>query len=148
MSSRAPKVRHAATPETRGRFYDPENLQKARSTLRTAERIHSIDPGGAHIALREAAMRARTAFENSVRLAAERLRLLLADRIEELREIHELDCLDKSPRTSEGLHRRSAGAPGGRVRPESLASVPKGGGRPPPPRLDDYGLALQAVRYV
>ncbi len=73
--------------EVDANFYDPENLQKARSTLRTAERIRSIDPGGAHIALREAAMRARTAFENSVRLAAERLRLLLADRIEELREI-------------------------------------------------------------
>ena len=83
----AVRILIARAEEVGADFYDPENLQAARAALRTAERIRSIDPGGAHVALREAAARARAAFENSVRLAAERLRFLLADRIEDLREI-------------------------------------------------------------
>ena len=81
------RVLIARAEEVDAQFYDPQNLDGAREALGTAERIRGIDPGGAHVALRVAEARAIAAFENSVRLAAERLRKLLAEGLEELREI-------------------------------------------------------------
>ena len=81
------RVLIARAEEVDAQFYDPQNLDGAREALGITERIRSVDPGGSHIALRVAEARANAAFENSVRLAAERLRNLLQDRLEELREM-------------------------------------------------------------
>ena len=81
------RVLIARAEEVDAQFYDPQNLDGAREALGITERIRSVDPGGSHVALRVAEARANAAFENSVRLAAERLRNLLQDRLEELREI-------------------------------------------------------------
>ena len=81
------RVLIARAEEVNADFYDPQNLAAARATLRVAEGIRGVDPGGARIALLAAEGRATEAFENSVRLAAERLRKLLAERLDELREI-------------------------------------------------------------
>ena len=81
------RVLIARAEEVGAQFYDPQNLDGAREALGTTERIRGVDPGGSHVALRVAEARAVAAFENSVRLAAERLRKLLQDRLEELREI-------------------------------------------------------------
>ena len=81
------RVLIARAEEANAEFYDPQNLEAARAMLRAAERIRGVDPVGARLALQVAEARATEAFENSVRLAAERLRKLLAERLEELREI-------------------------------------------------------------
>ena len=81
------RVLIARAEEANAEFYDPQNLETARAMLRTAERLLNVDPGGARMALQVAEVSATEAFENSVRLAAERLRKLLAERLEELREI-------------------------------------------------------------
>ena len=81
------RVLIARAEEVGAEFYDPQNLEAARAALRAAERVRGADPGGSRIALLAAEARATAAFENSVRLAAERLRKLLAERLEELREI-------------------------------------------------------------
>ena len=81
------RVLIARAEEVDAQFYDPQNLDGAREALGITERIRSVDPGGSHVALRVAEARANAAFENSVRLAEERLRNLLQDRLEELREI-------------------------------------------------------------
>lgn len=81
------RVLIARAEEVDAEFYDPQNLEAARVMLRVADGIRGVDPGGARIALLAAEGRAAEAFENSIRLAAERLRKLLAERLEELREI-------------------------------------------------------------
>ena len=81
------RVLIARAEEVGAQYYDPQNLDGAREALGTTERIRGVDPGGSHVGLRVAEARANAAFENSVRLAAERLRKLLQDRLEELREI-------------------------------------------------------------
>ena len=81
------RVLIARAEEVGAQFYDPQNLDGAREALGTTERIRGVDPGGSHIGLRVAEAQANAAFENSVRLAAERLRNLLQARLEELREI-------------------------------------------------------------
>ena len=81
------RVLIARAEEVDAEFYDPQNLEAARVMLRVADGIRGVDPGGARIALLAAEGRAIEAFENSIRLAAERLRKLLAERLEELREI-------------------------------------------------------------
>ena len=81
------RVLIARAEEVGAQFYDPHNLDGAREALGTTERIRGVDPGGSHVGLRVAEARANAAFENSVRLAAERLRKLLQDRLEELRQI-------------------------------------------------------------
>ena len=81
------RVLIARAEEVGAQFYDPQNLDGAREALGTTERIRGVDPGGSHVGLRVAEARANAAFENSVRLAAERLRNLLQNRLEELREI-------------------------------------------------------------
>ena len=81
------RVLIARAEEVDAEFYDPQNLEAARVMLRVAGGIRGVDPGGARIALLAAEGRAAEAFENSIRLAAERLRKLLAERLEELREI-------------------------------------------------------------
>lgn len=81
------RVLIARAEEVDAEFYDPQNLEAARVMLRVADGIRGVDPGGARIALLAAEGRAAEAFENSIRLVAERLRKLLAERLEELREI-------------------------------------------------------------
>ena len=81
------RVLIARAEEVGAQFYDPQNLDGAREALGTTERIRGVDPGRSHVGLRVAEAQANAAFENSVRLAAERLRKLLRDRLEELREI-------------------------------------------------------------
>lgn len=81
------RVLIARAEEVDAEFYDPQNLEAARVMLRVADGIRGVDPGGARIALLAAEGRAAEAFENSIRLAAERLHKLLAERLEELREI-------------------------------------------------------------
>ena len=81
------RVLIARAEEVDADFYDPENLNAAREALALAERIRASDPVGSHVALAVAEARATEAFENAVRLTAERLRKLLAQRLEELREI-------------------------------------------------------------
>ena len=81
------RVLIARAEEVGAQYYDPQNLDGAREALGTTERIRGVDPGGSHVGLRVAEARANAAFENSVRLAAERLRNLLQARLEELREI-------------------------------------------------------------
>ena len=81
------RVLIARAEEVDADFYDPENLNAAREALALAERIRTSDPVGSHVALAVAEARATEAFENAVRLTAERLRKLLAQRLEELREI-------------------------------------------------------------
>ena len=81
------RVLIARAEEVDADFYDPQNLNAARDALALAERIRASDPVGSHVALAVAEARATEAFENAVRLTAERLRKLLAQRLEELREI-------------------------------------------------------------
>jgi nucleoid-associated protein YgaU len=81
------RVLIARAEEVDADFYDPQNLNAAREALALAERIRTADPGGSHVALAVAEANAIAAFENTVRLTAERLRKLLAERLEELREI-------------------------------------------------------------
>ena len=81
------RVLIARAEEVDADFYDPQNLNAAREALALAERIRTSDPVGSHVALAVAEARATEAFENAVRLTAERLRKLLAQRLEELREI-------------------------------------------------------------
>ncbi|MDD9987321.1 MAG: hypothetical protein OXQ31_13675, partial [Spirochaetaceae bacterium] len=81
------RVLIARAEEVDADFYDPQNLNAARDALALAERIRASDPVGSHVALAVAEARATAAFENAVRLTAERLRKLLAQRLEELREI-------------------------------------------------------------
>ena len=81
------RVLIARAEEVAAPFYDPQNLDAARTALRTSGRIREVDPGGSHVSLKAAEARAVAAFENSVRLAAERLRNLLQSRLDELRGI-------------------------------------------------------------
>ena len=81
------RVLIARAEEVGAPYYDPQNLDGARKALRTTERLRGIDPGRSRGALRVAEARAITAFENSVRLAAERLRNLLQDRLGDLQKI-------------------------------------------------------------
>jgi len=81
------RVLIARAEEVGAPFYDPRNLGGARDALRTSERIRGVDPGGSYLTLKTAEAGATAAFDNSVRLAAERLRKLLHDRLAELREI-------------------------------------------------------------
>ncbi len=81
------RVLIARAEEVDADFYDPQNMDAARETLALAERIRTSDPVGSYVALAVAEARATEAFENAVRLTAERLRKLLAERLEELREI-------------------------------------------------------------
>ena len=81
------RVLIARAEEVDADFYDPQNMNAAREALALAERIRSTDPVGSYVALAVAEARATEAFENAVRLTAERLRKLLAERLEELREI-------------------------------------------------------------
>ena len=81
------RVLIARAEEVDADFYDPQNLNAARDALALAERIRASDPVGSYVALAVAEARATEAFENAVRLTAERLRKLLAERLEELREI-------------------------------------------------------------
>ncbi len=81
------RVLIARAEEVDADFYDPQNLNAARDALALAERIRASDPVGSHVALAVAEARATEAFESAVRLTAERLRKLLAQRLEELREI-------------------------------------------------------------
>ena len=79
------RVLIARAEEVGAPFYDPQNLDTARRALHTTGQIREVDPGGSHVSLRVAEARAVAAFENSVRLAAERLRNLLQSRLDELR---------------------------------------------------------------
>ena len=81
------RVLIARAEEVAAPFYDPQNLDAARWALRTSGGIREVDPGGSHVSLKAAEARAVAAFENSVRLAAERLRNLLQSRLDELRGI-------------------------------------------------------------
>ena len=81
------RVLIARAEEVAAPFYDPQNLDAARTALRTSGGIREVDPGGSHVSLRAAEARAVAAFENSVRLAAERLRDLLQSRLDDLRAI-------------------------------------------------------------
>ena len=81
------RVLIARAEEVDADFYDPQNLDAARDALALAERIRASDPVGSYVALAVAEARATEAFENAVRLTAERLRKLLAQRLDELREI-------------------------------------------------------------
>ncbi len=81
------RVLIARAEEVDAAFYDPQNLDAARRALRTSGRIREVDPGGSHVSLKAAEARAVAAFENSVRLAAERLRNLLQSRLDELQGI-------------------------------------------------------------
>ena len=81
------RVLIARAEEVGAPFYDPQNLIGARKALRTTERLRGVDPGGSRAMLSGAEARAVQAFENSVRLAAERLRNLLQDRLDDLRGI-------------------------------------------------------------
>ena len=81
------RVLIARAEEVDAHFYDPRNLDGARKALRTTERLRDIDPGGSRTMLGGAEAWAVEAFENSVRLAAERLRNLLQARLDDLRGI-------------------------------------------------------------
>ncbi|MDE0222232.1 MAG: hypothetical protein OXJ90_23405 [Spirochaetaceae bacterium] len=81
------RVLIARAEEVDADFYDPQNLNAAREALALAERIRASDPVGSHVALTVAEARAREAFENAVRLTGDRLLRLLAQSLEELREI-------------------------------------------------------------
>ena len=81
------RVLIARAEEVAAPLYDPQNLDSARKALRTSGRIREVDPGGSHASLKVAEARAVAAFENSVRLAAERLRNLLRSRLDDLRRI-------------------------------------------------------------
>ena len=81
------RVLIARAEEVDADFYDPQNMNAAREALALAERIRVSDPVGSYVALAVAEAHANAAFEHAVRLTAERLRKLLAQRLDELREI-------------------------------------------------------------
>ena len=81
------RVLIARAEEVDADFYDPQNMNAAREALALAERIRASDPVGSYVALAVAEARATEAFENAVRLTGDRLLRLLAQGLEELREI-------------------------------------------------------------